>query len=63
MTATAEPSDNGTRLDRFLSEKIETLSRSRAKALIKQGAVNIGDRVIEDPKLAVRPGDTFELDM
>lgn len=63
ISATAQPADNGTRLDRFLSEQIDTLSRSRAKALIKDGAVSIGDRTITDPKLAVRPGDTFDLDM
>ena len=63
ISSTAQPADNGTRLDRFLSEQVETLSRSRAKALIKEGAVSIGERTVTDPKLAVRPGDTFDLDM
>lgn len=63
MNATAQPADNGTRLDRFLSEQFETLSRSRAKTLIKEGAVTSGGRVIDDPKAAVRPGDAFELDV
>lgn len=63
MTATAAPEDNGTRLDRFLSEQFADLSRSRAKALVKEGAVTADGNVIDDPKAAVRPGIAYALDM
>ena len=63
MTATASPNDNGTRLDRFLSEQFADLSRSRAKALVKEGAVMANGAVADDPKAAVRPGITYQIDM
>ena len=39
LSALAGENDKGTRLDRFLSEQFEALSRSRAKTLIKEGHV------------------------
>ena len=63
LSATATPEDNGTRLDRFLSERFSDLSRSRAKALIKEGAVTADGGLADDPKAAVRPGVTYALDM
>lgn len=63
LTATAAPGDNGTRLDRFLSEQFPDLSRSRAKALVKDGAVTADGAALEDPKAPVRPGVTYALDM
>ena len=63
MTATAAPEDRGTRLDRFLSEQFSELSRSRAKALIKEGAVSVDGKMTDDPKAGVEPGRTYSLDM
>lgn len=63
LTATATQADNGTRLDRFLSEQFPDLSRSRAKALVKEGAVTASGAVADDPKAPVRPGIAYEIDM
>lgn len=67
LSALAGESDKGTRLDRFLSEQIETLSRSRAKSLIKDGHVfeRHGNEVSaqEDPRKPVEPGITYIVDL
>lgn len=67
LSALAGESDKGTRLDRFLSEQIESLSRSRAKALIKEGRVSEtrGDKSVvqSDPRRGVEPGVLYALDM
>ncbi|MCH2458270.1 MAG: RluA family pseudouridine synthase [Henriciella sp.] len=63
LTATATDTDKGTRLDRFLSEALPELSRSRAKALIKEGAVSLNGKTADDPKAGVSPGGTYTLDM
>lgn len=67
LSALAGDTDKGTRLDRFLSEQIETLSRSRAKTLIKEGHVSEfrgADQVIQnDPRKPVEPGVTYKVDL
>jgi 23S rRNA pseudouridine1911/1915/1917 synthase len=67
ISALAGESDKGTRLDRFLSEQIESLSRSRAKTLIKEGHVSErrsgGSRVQNDPRKPVEPGVLYAVDM
>lgn len=63
MTATATPEDRGTRLDRFLSEQFAELSRSRAKTLIKEGAVSVDGTLIDDPRAGVQPGRAYSIDM
>ena len=63
LTATASDNDKGTRLDRFLSEALPELSRSRAKALIKEGTVSLNGRTADDPNAGVSPGETYTLDM
>ena len=60
---TAEEADAGARLDRVLADRVEGLSRSRAQALIKAGAVTRGQKTLEDPGARVKPGDTFELQL
>ena len=61
LTAIATDDDAGTRLDRFLSERFETLSRSRAKTLIKGGAATIDGEVTDDPRRAVIAGRVYVL--
>lgn len=51
------------RLDQFLADQIESLSRSRVKRLIKQGAVSCDGGTIEDPSYKVKPGERYVLDM
>ncbi|MEP1144665.1 MAG: RluA family pseudouridine synthase [Henriciella sp.] len=67
LSALAAETDKGTRLDRFLSEQIEILSRSRAKTLIKEGHVRQrqsgGTTVQSDPRAPVRPGVEYILEM
>lgn len=59
----ALPPEQGMRLDSFLSERLETLSRSRAKALIQAGAVSSKGAVIDNPKHKVQTGAVYQLVM
>lgn len=67
ISALAGEDDKGTRLDRFLSERIDSLSRSRAKTLIKDGYVResmSGDERLQiDPRTPVKPGVEYSLSM
>ncbi|MEO0449878.1 MAG: RluA family pseudouridine synthase [Pseudomonadota bacterium] len=67
LSALAGEKDKGTRLDRFLSERFETLSRSRAKSLVKEGHVfeqSDGQRVVQnDPRMGVKPGTIYSVEM
>ena len=67
LSALAGDDDKGTRLDRFLSEQLDTLSRSRAKTLIKEGCVRqqkgTQDMVQDDPRCPVEPGVTYLVQM
>lgn len=47
----------GTRLDAFIAANCDRFSRSRFKALIKQGQVAIGGRTIVEPNYRVNAGD------
>ncbi len=59
----ATPEDAGQRLDAFLGAKAEGLSRSRAKALIDEGAVTVDDKVETSPRAPVKPGSTYAIAM
>jgi 23S rRNA pseudouridine1911/1915/1917 synthase len=61
LTAEADQSHEGQRLDRFLSERFPGLSRTRVQNLIKEGHASRGGATIEDVKYRVKPGDRFEL--
>ncbi|HET7446772.1 MAG TPA: RluA family pseudouridine synthase [Methyloceanibacter sp.] len=61
LTAEADQSHGGQRLDRFLSERLPGLSRTRVQSLIKEGHASRGGATIEDVKYRVKPGDRFEL--
>lgn len=51
----------GARLDKWLSERIEGLTRSRLKALIEGGALSRGDAVFTDPSWRLREGEDYTL--
>ena len=56
----------GQRLDRFLSDALPDVSRTRIQALIRDGHVRLADgpsggATIEDVKYRVKPGERFEL--
>ena len=59
LSASAE--DKGARLDRFLADKIEALSRTRLKSLILDGEVEVSGRTIKDPEYRVNAGDAIAL--
>lgn len=62
-TVTVAPEQSGERLDRVLASAIESLSRTRLKALILDGAVTIGGRTILDPGQRVNAGDIVSVDV
>ncbi len=53
--------DAGKRLDSFLSESADSLSRSRAKTLVKEGAITCDGVVTLDPRKGVIEGQTYVL--
>ncbi len=53
--------DKGARLDRFLADRIKELSRTRLKALILEGAVEVSGRTVRDPEYRVNAGDEIAL--
>jgi 23S rRNA pseudouridine1911/1915/1917 synthase len=61
LTAQADESHAGQRLDRFLSDRFPELSRTRLQTLIREGRVSLGSGTIEDVKYPVKPGDRFSL--
>ncbi len=60
-TVTSGDSDRGARLDRLLAAALPSLSRSRIKALIKDGRVTRAGAVLTEPSMRVKPGERFEL--
>jgi 23S rRNA pseudouridine1911/1915/1917 synthase len=61
LNAEVDESHSGQRLDRFLSDALPQLSRTRVQALIKQGQVASSGATIEDVKYRVKPGESYEL--
>jgi 23S rRNA pseudouridine1911/1915/1917 synthase len=57
----ADASQADLRLDRFLTDAIGTLSRSRVKALIEAGHARRGDSTVREPAEPVRAGAAYTL--
>jgi 23S rRNA pseudouridine1911/1915/1917 synthase len=57
----ADAEDKGARLDRFLAGRIKELSRTRLKALILEGEVEVSGRTVRDPEYRVNAGDEIAL--
>lgn len=51
------------RIDRFLADTLEGLSRSRLKALMEDGHLHLNDQAITDPSAKTRPGASYVLDI
>lgn len=51
--------DEQERLDRYLAEHLEGISRSRVQKLIEQGMVRVNQQVCDDKKVTVKPGDSL----
>lgn len=54
---------SGDRLDRYLSQELPDLSRSRIQQLIEQGNVQLNDKVCTSKKINVKVGDRIILDI
>ncbi len=61
LSILAEPESSGVRLDTYLAARIGTISRSRVKALILEGACERAGIVTKDPSESVQPGITYRL--
>ena len=61
----AEEDGKGLRLDKFLSIKLDNVSRSRLKSLITEGQVIMhgNDKIIDDPSYRVKPRDGFTIEI
>jgi 23S rRNA pseudouridine1911/1915/1917 synthase len=55
----AEPGEDGMRLDRMLVNHLPELSRTRLKRLIEEGRVALDGAAARDPSQRVRPGQSF----
>lgn len=51
----------GERLDRFLSNAFEDLSRTRCKALVEEGRLSVDGAVLTDPSAKVKAGGLYAL--
>lgn len=51
----------GTRLDKWLSDRVDGLTRTRLKALLDAGAVSRNGAVFADASYKVRDGETYEV--
>lgn len=58
---TAELSDQGVRLDRFIAAGLPDLSRSRVRDLIKSGQVSGSGGTIVEPDYRVKPAEIFDV--
>ncbi|RUM95779.1 RluA family pseudouridine synthase [Pseudaminobacter arsenicus] len=60
----AEADAAGSRLDQWLAAQLGgDFSRSRLQALIRQGAVRLNGRVVDEPKRKLAAGDVIELEL
>lgn len=60
-TLTATEDEAGERVDRFLAGQLSPLSRSRIKALIKEGAATCDGALLGDPNASVQAGSIYAL--
>jgi 23S rRNA pseudouridine1911/1915/1917 synthase len=58
-----EAAEDGQRLDRFLADRLPQMSRSRLQALVREGRLRLGERVIDEPGHRVKPGDRVTLEV
>ena len=59
IVISVDATEGGRRLDHVLVERVPDLSRSRLQALVRQGAVLVGDVIVEDPGAKVKDGDNI----
>ncbi|MFI5011444.1 MAG: RluA family pseudouridine synthase [Hyphomicrobiales bacterium] len=61
LSMTAAAAMRGERLDRALAQHFGDLSRARLQALIREGAVRIGEIAVTDPSLKLRGGEAVTI--
>jgi 23S rRNA pseudouridine1911/1915/1917 synthase len=61
MSMIATEDARGERLDRVLARNFADFSRARLQALIREGAVRLGEAAATDPSLKLRGGETITL--
>ena len=59
---TATPEDKGCRLDQFLSDRLEELTRSAAQRLLEEGQVLLGDKPLKK-NYKLTGGETLRVDL
>ncbi len=59
LTHTVSEDEAGDRIDRLLAQSFPSLSRTRAKSLIEDGAIMAGAETITDPSYRVKLGTTL----
>ena len=58
-----EVEENGVRLDRYLTQELPDLSRSRIQQLIEQGQLQLNGKVCTSKKINVKAGDRITLEI
>lgn len=61
LTVSKRSGNQQQRLDRWLSENLENLSRSRIQNLISQGHITVNQRVCTSKKVTLKTGDYIEV--
>ena len=61
LTFHITPDEAGQRLDKWIADQTEDLSRARVKALIEGGALTKDGALFDDPSWKMRAGETFHL--
>ena len=59
---TATPEDKGCRLDQFLADQLEELTRSAAQRLLEEGQVQLGDKPLKK-NYKLTGGETLRVDL
>ena len=55
--------ENSDRLDRYLSQELSDLSRSRIQQLIEQGHVQVNEKICTSKKINLKTGDRITLEI
>ncbi|MCI4645029.1 MAG: RluA family pseudouridine synthase [Hyphomonadaceae bacterium] len=63
ISLTAQPEEAGQRADRFIAARLDDVSRSRIKVLIKEGALTCDGMALTDPNASVLEGAEYRLDV
>ena len=60
-----DENDQGQRLDKFLSLKLDNISRSRLKSLITEGQVLLtpGRKIMNDPSYRIKTGEAYSIEI